>query len=304
MGGAGGVGAASGGSRRRCFTGCSPAVESARGAGVREGVLGADFRPFGNDGPMSGTGPCSGIGVPSRRRTGTGALGECQCIDALQTLTAASFVKPEDWIYGSNPGNWIAKYNTRKQGECNAVTARCRDQTAPTQSTGTVAASGPRFLLGACGRHHGSVGGDRCRLGVFPLGACCQCRVWGGGQDLDGRGQRSSVAWSRPSSAVSLRSSSDAGMLLMPPGCVPTRPCRAFRSCRGSRHSRAGSRTSRPSLPSRWRAARIVDRERAGHLLCFRLGVANVWAEVVGAWGPWARLRVRVFREHGPEHVA
>ena len=79
-------------------------------------------------------------------------LGECQCIDALQTLTAASFVKPEDWIYGSNPGNWIAKYNTRKQGECNAVTARCRDQTAPTQSTGTVAASGPRFLLGACGR--------------------------------------------------------------------------------------------------------------------------------------------------------
>ena len=83
------------------------------GSGVREGVLGADSRPFGNDGPMSGTGPCSGNGVPSRRRTGTGALGECQCIDALQTLTAASFVKPEDWIYGSNPGNWIAKYNTR-----------------------------------------------------------------------------------------------------------------------------------------------------------------------------------------------
>ena len=46
-GGAAGVGAASGGSRRRCFTGCSLAVESARGAGVREGVLGADFRPFG-----------------------------------------------------------------------------------------------------------------------------------------------------------------------------------------------------------------------------------------------------------------
>ena len=153
---------------------------------------------------------------------------------------------------------------------------------------GSLRLDGPRFLLGACGR---------CVLlgsGSPWLGGWGTVVHWASSRSVRavsaasgavgrismGRGQRSSVAWSRPSSAVSLRSSSDTGMLLMPPGCVPTRPCRAFRSCRGSRHSRAGSRTSRPSLPSRWRAARIVERERAGHLLCFRLGVANVWAQV------------------------
>ena len=46
-------------------------------------------------------------------------------------------------------------------------------------------------------------------LGVFLLGACCQCGVSGGGQDLDGRRPRWSAVSLRPSSAVPLRSSSD-----------------------------------------------------------------------------------------------